>query len=48
MKKILTTILIITLMFTLTGCSPNKEQEKTKTDALKFKEEYEKKNGEKM
>ena len=47
MKKILTTILIITLMFTLTGCSGEKEKETTKTDALKFKEEYEKKNGEK-
>lgn len=45
MKKIFTVILIITFMFTLTGCTENKEPEKTKTDALKFKEEYEKQNG---
>ena len=42
MKKIFTIILIMTLTFTLTGCSDKPAE---KTDALKFKEEYEKNNG---
>ena len=42
MKKIFTIILIMTLTFTLTGCSDKPVE---KTDALKFKEEYEKNNG---
>lgn len=44
MKKILTIILIMVLTISLTGCSEKKVE---KTDAQKFKEEYEKANGEK-
>lgn len=44
MKKIFTITLIMILTLTLTGCSEKKVE---KTDALKFKEEYEKINGEK-
>ena len=42
MKKIFTIILIMTLTLMLTGCSDKPVE---KTDALKFKEEYEKNNG---
>lgn len=42
MKKIFTIILIMMLTLTLTGCSDKPVE---KTDALKFKEEYEKNNG---
>ena len=42
MKKIFTIILIMVLALSLTGCSEKKVE---KTDALKFKEEYEKANG---
>lgn len=42
MKKIFTIILIMMLTLTLTGCSDKPVE---KTDALKFKEEYEKQNG---
>ena len=42
MKKIFTIILIMMLTLTLTGCN---NQPVEKTDALKFKEEYEKNNG---
>lgn len=37
MKKFITIILTLTLLLTLTGCTKNEE----KTDAIKFKEEYE-------
>ncbi len=42
MRKIFTIILIMMLTLTLTGCSDKPVE---KTDALKFKEEYEKQNG---
>lgn len=42
MKKIFTIILIMMITLTLTGCSDKPVE---KTDALKFKEEYEKNNG---
>ena len=42
MKNIFTIILIMMLTLTLTGCSDKPVE---KTDALKFKEEYEKNNG---
>ena len=42
MKKIFTIILVMILTLTLTGCN---NQPVEKTDALKFKEEYEKNNG---
>ena len=45
MKKIFTILLIMILTISLTGCS---EQKVEKTDAIKFKEEYEKLNNEKV
>lgn len=45
MKKIFTIILIMMITLTLTGCSDKPVE---KTDALKFKEEYEKNNGVKI
>ena len=43
MKKILTIILCFVLILSLTGCK--KEDNNSKSDALKFKKEYEKLNG---
>ena len=42
MKKILVIILTLAILVTLTGCT---KKEITKTDAIKFKEEYESLNG---
>ena len=44
MKKILLSLLIVLSVFTLTSCG---EKEVKNSDAIKFKEEYEKLNGEK-
>ena len=46
MKKILLGLLMIAAVISLTGCNDEKKVEKT--DALKFKEEYEKVNGEEV
>lgn len=44
MKKIFRILLVIVITFLLTGCSEKKEEQ---TDAIKFKEEYEKLNNQK-
>lgn len=48
MKKFLLSLLMIVAVIGLTGCGNNEDEKVVKTDAIKFKEEYESINGEEL